>query len=85
MFHLSYLHANYLNPRWTWDPTIQYPHTNFKHTLNFGPNLAILTSKTKTLISRNLVIYNQSLYNYIRLGAICNYICYAYNNKIGIV
>ncbi len=32
MFHLQYLHANYLNPHWTWDPTLQYPHTNFKHT-----------------------------------------------------
>jgi hypothetical protein len=48
MFHLQNLHANYLNPHWTWDPTIQYPHTNFKYTLNLGPNLVILASKTKT-------------------------------------
>jgi len=48
MFRLQYLHANYLNPHWTWDPTVQYPHTNFKHTLDLGPDHSILESKTKT-------------------------------------
>jgi hypothetical protein len=48
MFHLQYLHANYLKPHWTWNPIVQYPHTNFKHTLDLGPDLAILASKTKT-------------------------------------
>jgi hypothetical protein len=34
--------------RSTWDPNVQYPHTNFKHTLDLGPDPAILESKTKT-------------------------------------
>jgi hypothetical protein len=30
------------NPQWTWDPTFQYPRIDFKHTLDLGPNFAIL-------------------------------------------
>jgi hypothetical protein len=50
MFHLQYLHVKYLNLQWTWDSTLQYPHTNFKHTLDMGTNLAIPTFQTKTHI-----------------------------------
>jgi len=36
------------NTYWTWDPTLQYLHSKLKHTLDMGPNLAILTFQTKT-------------------------------------
>jgi hypothetical protein len=64
MFRFQYLHANYLDAHWTCDP-LQYPHIDFKHTLDLGPNqMQYLHFKLKHTLDLGL---NQMQYLHFKL------------------
>ncbi len=68
---MQYLHANYLNSKWTWDPTLQCLHSKTKTHIQLGTqpcNICISILKRTLDMGSNLAIFASQIKTHIGLG-----------------